>query len=122
MNRAEPLEARPTVSRSQHEWPVATPYRLDLTVSVLRRLSTNVVDVFTPDGQYLRALGGSRLPVIARVTHVARNLALVSGRPGSAPLDIGGALHALSPQQGMLYHLLLLARLEARGDVGRSRS
>ena len=37
---------------------------------MLRRLSTNVVDVLTPDGQYVRALGGSRQPVIARVTQV----------------------------------------------------
>lgn len=43
------------------------PYRLDLTVSVLRRLSTNVVDVLTADGNYLRALGGTSGPVIARV-------------------------------------------------------
>jgi DNA-3-methyladenine glycosylase II len=64
------LVAQSTVSRSQHECPVAVPYRLDLTVSVLRRLSTNVVDVLTSDGEYVRALGGSREPVIARVTQV----------------------------------------------------
>jgi len=48
--------------------PVTAPYRLDLTVSVLRRLSTNLVDVLTPHGQYVRALGGWSEPVIARVT------------------------------------------------------
>jgi DNA-3-methyladenine glycosylase II len=42
------------------------PYRLDLTVSVLRRLSTNVVDRFTPHGQFIRALSGFATPVIAR--------------------------------------------------------
>ncbi len=31
------------------------PFRLDLTANVLRRLSTNVVDVLTPDGIYMRA-------------------------------------------------------------------
>ncbi|HXP94585.1 MAG TPA: base excision DNA repair protein [Candidatus Binatia bacterium] len=31
------------------------PFRLDLTANVLRRLSTNVVDVLTPDGIYARA-------------------------------------------------------------------
>lgn len=36
--------------------PVRTPYRLDLTASVLRRLSTNVVDVF--DGVTYRRLAG----------------------------------------------------------------
>jgi DNA-3-methyladenine glycosylase II len=35
-------------------------------VSVLRRLSTNVVDRFTPDGQYVRALSGIPRPVILR--------------------------------------------------------
>jgi len=56
--------------RATHVCPVAAPYRLDLTVSVLRRVSTNVVDVLTSDGQYVRALGGSGDPVIARVTQV----------------------------------------------------
>jgi DNA-3-methyladenine glycosylase II len=36
--------------------PVVPPYRLDLTVAVLRRFSTNLVDRFTADGRYLRAL------------------------------------------------------------------
>lgn len=63
-------DSRKDRPRSHYELRVATPYRLDLTVSVLRRLSTNVVDVFTPDGQYARALGGSHAPVIARVTQV----------------------------------------------------
>lgn len=58
------------VSRSRHDWPVAAPYRLDLTVSVLRRLSTNIVDVLAPDGQYVRALSAPHGPVIARVTQV----------------------------------------------------
>jgi DNA-3-methyladenine glycosylase II len=38
--------------------PVAVPYRLDLTVNALRRVSENVVDVVTGDGCYLRALRG----------------------------------------------------------------
>ena len=64
----------------------------------------------------LRGLG--RLDVFPmNDTSVARNLALVSG---TAPIDIGAALHALSPQQGMLYYHLLLARLEARDEVGRA--
>ncbi len=46
------------------------PYRLDLTVSVLRRLSTNVVDRFTPEGQYIRALSGFATPVVARATQL----------------------------------------------------
>jgi len=64
------IGARSTLSDSHYECPVAAPYRLDLTVRVLRRLSTNVVDVLTPEGQYVRALDGSREPVIVRVTQV----------------------------------------------------
>jgi DNA-3-methyladenine glycosylase II len=59
------------VSRSQHDCRVASPYRLDLTVSVLRRLSTNLVDVLTPDGQYVRLMRGPRHPVVARVSQAA---------------------------------------------------
>jgi DNA-3-methyladenine glycosylase II len=46
-----------------------------------------------------------------------RALALVAG---GVTLDVASALSALPPQQGMLYYHLLLARLEARGDVGRA--
>jgi DNA-3-methyladenine glycosylase II len=64
----------------------------------------------------LRGLG--RLDVFpANDTSVARNLAIVSG---AAQIEIGGILDALRPQQGMLYYHLLLARLEARGDLGRA--
>ncbi len=35
--------------------PVVAPFRLDLTVSALRRLPSNLVDVYTADGRYLRA-------------------------------------------------------------------
>lgn len=37
--------------------PVA-PYRLDLTAQALRRVSSNIVDVLTPDGTYVRSLRG----------------------------------------------------------------
>jgi DNA-3-methyladenine glycosylase II len=50
--------------------PVRTPYRLDLTAVVLRRLSTNVVDVF--DGTaYRRLLGDPRDPTLLSVEQVA---------------------------------------------------
>lgn len=51
-----------------YEIPVVMPYRLDLTVSALRRLSTNVIDLLTPQGVYIRALSGFPEPVIVRVT------------------------------------------------------
>jgi DNA-3-methyladenine glycosylase II len=64
----------------------------------------------------LRGLG--RLDVFPmNDTSVARNLSLVSS---SDRIDIDDLLRALSPQQGMLYYHLLLARLEARGDLGRA--
>ncbi|HXS13664.1 MAG TPA: hypothetical protein VN734_13230 [Acidobacteriaceae bacterium] len=55
------------VSKARCEIDVVTPYRLDLTVSALRRLSTNTVDVLTLEGEYLRALHGFRKPVLVRV-------------------------------------------------------
>jgi DNA-3-methyladenine glycosylase II len=66
----------------------------------------------------LRGLG--RLDVFPRQdTSVARNLVLVAG---TTPTDLSRVLRVLSPQQGMLYYHLLLARLEARGDLGRPTS
>ncbi|MBL0311598.1 MAG: DNA-3-methyladenine glycosylase 2 family protein [Holophagaceae bacterium] len=55
------------LANAQYEVAVTAPYRLDLTVSVLRRLSTNIVDVLTPQGHYVRALGGFDNPIIVRV-------------------------------------------------------
>jgi len=50
--------------------PVRTPYRLDLTAVVLRRLSTNVVDVF--DGTvYRRLLGDPNAPALLSVEQIA---------------------------------------------------
>jgi DNA-3-methyladenine glycosylase II len=46
---------------------VLAPYRLDLTVNVLRRLSSNRVDVLTPKGEYLRVLGNVAEPLIVHV-------------------------------------------------------
>jgi|SRR5665213_47755 len=61
------LTAKPVPSRSQYAIEVVKPYRLDLTVSALRRLSTNIVDVITPGGEYVRALNGFRKTVLVRV-------------------------------------------------------
>jgi DNA-3-methyladenine glycosylase II len=58
---------KPVMSKTQCVIDVMTPYRLDLTVSALRRLSTNTVDVLTLEGEYLRALSGFRKPVLLRV-------------------------------------------------------
>jgi hypothetical protein len=81
----------PNASRgTTHEIQVATPYRLDLTVSALRRTATNLVDVYTSDGRYLRALGGFAEPVIVSVTQ-PRADALAVSVSGSAG-DTEGAL------------------------------
>jgi len=65
------VHVRPSsLSLQNYELSVVGPYRLDLTVSALRRLSTNVVDVFTADGCYVRALAGTHGPVIVRATQV----------------------------------------------------
>jgi DNA-3-methyladenine glycosylase II len=49
-------------------------------------------------------------------TSVARNLAFVNA---DGVRDVQRLLRELEPQQGMLYYHLLLARLDARGEVGR---
>jgi DNA-3-methyladenine glycosylase II len=61
-----------------HEIRVVTPYRLDLTVSALRRMATNPADVFTADGHYLRALGHFAEPVIVSVTQPRADALAVS--------------------------------------------
>lgn len=61
-----------------HDIEVITPYRLDLTVSALRRAATNLVDVYTSDGRYLRALNGWAAPVIVSVTQPRANALAVS--------------------------------------------
>lgn len=43
--------------------PVRAPFRLDLTANALRRLSTNVVDTFTPEDGFIRAHRGALVVV-----------------------------------------------------------
>lgn len=50
-----------------YEIDVTVPYRLDLTVSVLRRLSSNIVDVLAEDKTYVRAFEGRSEPMFVRV-------------------------------------------------------
>jgi DNA-3-methyladenine glycosylase II len=70
--------------RNEHEIEVVTPYRLDLTVSVLRRLSTNIVDLFTREGEYIRALPGAHATVIARVKQWRADTLVVRFEGGTA--------------------------------------
>ena len=71
-----------TLAVARYELPVAEPYRLDLTASVLRRLSTNVVDVLAPEGVYRRALQVAGDPLLVRVT---------SEKPGALTVILEGA-------------------------------
>ncbi len=63
--------------------PVRRPFRLDLTVDALRRLSTNVVDRVTEDGAYVRVLRDERgeSAIVAR-EHAEGLLVRISGRNG----------------------------------------
>jgi DNA-3-methyladenine glycosylase II len=63
---------------TMHEINVSAPYRLDLTVSALRRTSTNLVDIYTRDGRYLRAFGCVARPVIVSVTQPSNEKLRVS--------------------------------------------
>jgi len=86
--------AKPVASNVRHEIDVVTPYRLDLTVSALRRLSTNTVDVLTSKGEYLRVLDGFRNPVLVRVAQVLPTTLTVTleGCDGSAERLRAGAV------------------------------
>jgi DNA-3-methyladenine glycosylase II len=70
---------------AEYEVPVAEPYRLDLTASVLRRLSTNLVDVLTPHGVYLRVLRDSGRPILVGVS---------SRKPGALSVALEGERRA----------------------------
>lgn len=73
--------------------PVRLPYRLDLTATVLRRLSTNVVDIF--DGQtYYRMLGDPARPALLAVTQPAPDRLTVRVR-GDAPTDVDALVRRL---------------------------
>jgi DNA-3-methyladenine glycosylase II len=62
----------------------------------------------------LRGLG--RLDVFpANDSGIARSAAAIAG---GTPIDLPAALETLGDQRGMLYYHFLLARLEARGELG----
>jgi DNA-3-methyladenine glycosylase II len=71
------------MAQARHELAVVAPFRLDLTVSALRRLSTNMVDVLTPEGAYVRVLGAARAPVFVRVAQTRPEVftVIIEGNP-----------------------------------------
>jgi len=70
---------------TKHTLPVSPPFRLDLTVSALRRLPTNPVDVITADGGYLHAVDAPHQPAIVRVHQASSTELAVT--IDAAPLD-----------------------------------
>jgi DNA-3-methyladenine glycosylase II len=88
-------------SHSRHELSVAAPFRLDLTVSALRRLSTNIVDVLTSDGEYIRALETSRGPVVARVAQA---------NPGALTVTLDGDPREHKPALALVNRMLGIDR------------
>ncbi len=65
---------------------VRPPYRLDLTATALRRLSTNVVDVFGEDGRYRRAFADTHGRSLVTV-HQPNPTELVVACEGDAHVD-----------------------------------
>lgn len=74
----ERIPVKSIVTKSHFEIKVAQPYRLDLTVSALRRLSTNLVDVLTPQGIYIRALGGFQKSMVVCVAQESADALVVT--------------------------------------------
>jgi DNA-3-methyladenine glycosylase II len=85
--RPQTRRARGVTTQTIHVQP---PYRLDLTVTALRRTVTNVVDVYTPDGRYLRALDGPTGTVIVSVTQPRRDALVVTVR--GSPIEAASAV------------------------------
>jgi DNA-3-methyladenine glycosylase II len=82
------------------EIAVTAPYRLDLTVSALRRTTANLVDIYTADGRYLRALGGYPKPIVVSVTQPRKDALLVA--ISGAGRGATRAMHALADVRRML--------------------
>lgn len=74
---------------------VTSPYRLDLTVTALRRLPTNVVDILTPEGEYVRALGDRTHPVVVQVRQTHPDQLSIRMRGADAAEDRKRALAQL---------------------------
>lgn len=97
---------------AHYDVPVAEPYRLDLTVSVLRRLSTNLVDVLTPEGVYLRVLGDAHRPMLVRVS---------SQHPGTLVVTLEGERHGHRRALETVHRILGTDRTLREFDRGAAR-
>lgn len=107
------VRRRPTLGT--YEIAVATPYRLDLTVTALRRSATNAVDVVTREGAYLRVLGGFRQPIVVRVAQErADSLAVTLGGGDGHPDEHARALSTVRRMLGVDRELAPFNRAAAR--------
>jgi DNA-3-methyladenine glycosylase II len=87
---------------SRHTAGVVTPFRLDLTVSALRRLSNNLVDVYTADARYLRALSGSSKPTVVCVTQPHKDaLSVAVSRAVEAPAALATVRRMLGTDRSL---------------------
>ena len=113
MTHTRSVKARPTdtPAQGQYSLPVQAPYRLDLTVNVLRRLSTNLVDVLGPDGAYIRRLGGAPEPEVVRVSQ---------RDPGTLTVEIEGTRRE-QPRLLALVRRMLGVEVDLTGSTARRR-
>ncbi len=92
-----PEHASRSRTRSHHELRALAPYRLDLTATALRRLSTNVVNVLTGDGAFLRVLGPPGRRILVRV---------VQPRPDALAVTVEGAAGEHEPALNTIQRML----------------
>jgi DNA-3-methyladenine glycosylase II len=90
---------------------VAPPYRLDLTVAVLRRLSTNLVDT-VQHGTYRRALTGLVAPVVVTVRQTA---------PAQLTVGVDGAAGEEPRALALVRRMLAVDRLTPLFDRGAAK-
>lgn len=95
-----------------HALPVRSPFRLDLTVSALRRLRTNVVNVLSDEGHFLRALEGERGPLLVRARQVTPESLEVTVQ--GAAREQAAAIAAVQRMLGVERDLTLFERAAAR--------
>ncbi len=83
---------------------VVEPFRLDLTVAVLRRFSTNVVDRLDDAGRYVRLLDGAAGPVLVSVGQTApgRLDLAVAGPPDELPRALAIVRRTLGVDRSLL--------------------
>jgi DNA-3-methyladenine glycosylase II len=98
---ASPHGARRDAAHSRHEVRVLAPYRLDLTASVLRRLSTNLIDRLSPRGEYRRVFADAGTPLFVQVTQ---------RQPDTLIVELEGEASAHPPALALVSRMLGVQR------------